>query len=245
MRCLVLAVAILSLSCRFTARSPQDESKQMPPIQATSKGLEMNNKTPWKGFAEKPDSVALSLSIKDSAAAMLVLSGRMQLDYYRPETFTVTYADNSKQSFSITDSILWGDGQRLAYIRVDDINFDGFADLLLFNNAGATGNFWYNVYTYNPKKGYTYNKTFSEISALKVDTPKKQIISYYHFSGCEETVIYYAMAENRPKPVKVFFNRLEKNSCVTYQKDFVAGRWVTKKQGEWDVSLYDSLYNKP
>jgi hypothetical protein len=151
--------------------------------------------------------------------------------------------------------------QRRPYLQFQDINFDGSSDLHVFDNAGGTGNFWCSVWLFDTKtKGFVFSKPFSNICAPKVDAKAKEIVSFNNLGGltsfygyCDEYVIYYKAEGNKLKEVRSIFNHAEKCDepndsvgcpCVTYKSELIGNKWKRSTLGEWDVSLYDSIYQK-
>ncbi|MCX5842258.1 MAG: hypothetical protein NT022_00650 [Deltaproteobacteria bacterium] len=79
-------------------------------------------------------------------------------------------------------------------LQVDmvDLNFDGYLDLRLLDNKGATGNNWYASFLYDPEGGkFIFNWLLSSQSGLTVDPKSKQVITYDTCGGCEEFMKYY------------------------------------------------------
>jgi len=79
-----------------------------------------------------------------------------------------------------------------------DINFDGYLDLRLLYNTGATGNNWYATYLFNPSIGeFVYHKELSKLSGMKIDQKSKQIITYDREGFCAEISAYYKVMNNK------------------------------------------------
>lgn len=61
-----------------------------------------------------------------------------------------------------------------------DWNFDGYKDITVLYNCGATGLCAYWVWNYDPKiNKFTYNKQISEWLGIEIDSEEKQIINHY------------------------------------------------------------------
>jgi hypothetical protein len=59
-----------------------------------------------------------------------------------------------------------------------DANFDGYNDLQLLSNCGATGNCSYDFYLYDPKVGqFIHNEFLSTLTTPSFDSAKKQVMS--------------------------------------------------------------------
>jgi len=79
-----------------------------------------------------------------------------------------------------------------------DMNFDGYLDLRLLYNTGATGNNWYATYLFNPSKGeFVYHEELSKLSGMKIDEKFKQIITYDREGACAEISVYYEVMNNK------------------------------------------------
>jgi hypothetical protein len=220
------------------------------PAIADQNPIETSNENIWKQIVKRPDSVAVPFTINNSLQAALNISGELDTSYFKPKTIRVVFSNHQHQDLQIKgNAVLWEEGRTRPYIKLEDINFDGYADLHVFDNAGATGNFWYSVWLYDKEqKQFVFSNTFSEISAPWADQRSKELIGYYHSSGCEENITYFKIIENQPEPVKYVYGQEERQGdqtlCMGYEKKLIGKTWKTTKLGELGVSLYDSLYNR-
>jgi hypothetical protein len=83
-------------------------------------------------------------------------------------------------------------------VQLVDINFDGYLDLRLLDNEGATGNNWYATYLYDPRlKKFKYHKQLSSLSGVNVDDDSRQIITYERNGWCAENREYYKIVKDR------------------------------------------------
>lgn len=83
-------------------------------------------------------------------------------------------------------------------VQLVDINFDGYLDLRLLDNEGATGNNWYATYLYDPRlKKFKYHKQMSSLSGVTVDDDSHQIITYNRFGWCGEYREFYKIIKDR------------------------------------------------
>jgi hypothetical protein len=65
------------------------------------------------------------------------------------------------------------------WIRTDDINFDGYQDIYLLTNCGATGNRHGCIWLYNHASGkFEYSKEFSQLSSYWLDSASKTIRTF-------------------------------------------------------------------
>jgi hypothetical protein len=220
------------------------------PAIADQNPIETSNENIWKRIVQRPDSVSVSVIINNSLQAALTISGELDTSYFEPKTIRVVFSNNQHQDLQIMGNVVvWEEGRSRPYIKLEDINFDGFADLHVFDNAGAGGNFWYSVWLYDSeRKQFIFSKDFTAISSLKPDLSPKLLVGYYHWNGCEENVTYFKVIKNKPEPVKYVFGREERQGdqtlCIGYEKKLIGKTWKTTKLGELGVSLYDSLYNQ-
>lgn len=83
-------------------------------------------------------------------------------------------------------------GARTHAFQLVDLNFDGYLDLRLLDNEGATGNNWYVSFLYDPEKGkFIQNWHLSSQSGLIVDSKNKQLSTYNRCGWCYEFIKYY------------------------------------------------------
>lgn len=248
-------LAFTGISCQFS-NSPKYEASFQPdaakssinePVNGQQMQTVYDNYQVWQKVAENPDSVALNMRVNDSTIALIFLSGRrVDSTFYIPQRAKVILSNGREQAFEIKGYALgWRRGQRKPFVKFDDVNFDGSADLSVFDHTGAV-NFMYSVYLFNENQGFSFNKDFSDVSCPKIDTHLMQVVSYfYRHDGCGETMIYHQVVNNRLKPIRYLYVENEKDACITYEKSMISGKWEYKKIGESQVSLYDSLYIMP
>jgi len=68
-----------------------------------------------------------------------------------------------------------------------DFNFDGYKDIVLLLEHGATGNISYRVWLYNKSKNiFETNDFFDDIDSPILDERKKQITTYLEYGGFDE-----------------------------------------------------------
>lgn len=67
-----------------------------------------------------------------------------------------------------------------------DANFDGYRDIQLMSNCGATGNCSYNFYLYDPKTGqFVLNDFLTGLGTPSFDSAKKQVITNWNSSAAD------------------------------------------------------------
>ena len=87
------------------------------------------------------------------------------------------------------------------WFRTDDVNFDGYQDIYLLTNWGATGNQYGCVWLYNSETGYfEYSKEFSELSRYWLDPANKTIFTFDRggMAGMVFVAKKYLVENNRP-----------------------------------------------
>ena len=82
-------------------------------------------------------------------------------------------------------------------VQLVDINFDGYLDLRILDNEGATGNDWYATYIYDPRlRKFRYHKALSALSGVTMDKELKQIKTYWRVGWCWECREYFEMGKD-------------------------------------------------
>jgi hypothetical protein len=264
MRNLSLAILVLSLaSCMSsTQRSRTDEEvRKGAPSRAqalaTMDSLRLTNKEILLQMNTRPDSMTFDIHTLDGVQGTLYISGSSDAGFYGVKKIRVAFPDGRRQELPVDSSMIltWtGGGERYPYIRFEDLNFDGSTDLLLFDNSGATGNVWYQVWLYNQQaKLFSYNKELSGLSGLQADLASKEIISYNHlggvtsaYSSCDAYLNYYTLSNNKLVEKRQYQTHAKSSDapCYTFLRERVDTGWKETNLGEWDTDLYDSLYLK-
>jgi len=90
------------------------------------------------------------------------------------------------------------------WFRAEDMNFDGYNDIYVLTNWGATGNELGCVWLYDPKSShFVFSKEFSELGRLTLNPATKTIAT--HSNGGMAGTIFratkYVIEDNRPVPV--------------------------------------------
>jgi hypothetical protein len=87
------------------------------------------------------------------------------------------------------------------WFHADDYNFDGYQDIYLLTNWGATGNQYGCVWLFNPNtKSFDYSKEFSELSRGWLDPATKTIFTFDRggMVGMVHVALKYAVENNKP-----------------------------------------------
>jgi hypothetical protein len=96
-----------------------------------------------------------------------------------------------------------------------DLNFDGYNDLRILNNEGATGNNWYDTWLYNQKtKTFVKNQFLSQNSSVMVDTLSKKILTHYRAGACEESLGVYAVKDTTYTLVEGWSSEPRNERCI-------------------------------
>ncbi len=90
------------------------------------------------------------------------------------------------------------------WVRMEDMNFDGYKDIYVLTNWGATGNESGCVWLYDPGTGrFDYSKEFSKLATYSLDPTTKTIITQDNGgrAGMVFRATKYAVKNNRPVPI--------------------------------------------
>jgi len=108
-----------------------------------------------------------------------------------------------------------GDLSLADLVQLADINFDGYLDLRILFNTGATGNNWYASYLFNPGQDkFVYHERLSRLSAIRLNKYNKQIVTYERCGWCEEYIGYYRIIENRLILVEAEWTEMDRTRDV-------------------------------
>ncbi len=109
------------------------------------------------------------------------------------------------------------------WFRLEDMNFDGYADIFVLTSWGATGNEGGCVWLFNPnKQSFEFSKEFSELGTYTVDPATKTITTRGH-SGVGSIIAAKYVVEN-DRPVSIitvnqdFDSAKEQFHCVVRQR---------------------------
>ncbi|HUK31144.1 MAG TPA: hypothetical protein VLV89_08520 [Candidatus Acidoferrum sp.] len=87
------------------------------------------------------------------------------------------------------------------WFRAEDFNFDGYLDIYLVTNWGATGNQYGCVWLFNPAaRRFDYNKEFSDLPRFWLDPESKTIFTFDKggAAGAVHFAKKYKVEGNRP-----------------------------------------------
>ena len=105
-------------------------------------------------------------------------------------------------------------------IELLDWNFDGYKDFSILESAGATGNYFYQIYLFNPiSKKFEQKKGFENWGGF-LDVKNKQLVSHFRSGMDHDSYEYYKIKNGIP-----VFDHGKVSS--TYNSDG-KGKYVTK-----------------
>jgi hypothetical protein len=85
------------------------------------------------------------------------------------------------------------------YFQSADYNFDGYADIRLLNNWGATGNQIFSHWLFEPKTGrFVPSKELDEIFSPAPDPKTKQLTTHWRGGGMSYTLRRYVWEGGKP-----------------------------------------------
>jgi hypothetical protein len=83
-------------------------------------------------------------------------------------------------------------------LESEDLNFDGYNDLLMLQSYGATGNSWYCVWLFDPGSDRFVYRKYWALGTHGIDTVHKRIIETGNGGGDNYTISTIASIENKP-----------------------------------------------
>jgi hypothetical protein len=130
------------------------------------------------------------------------------------------------------------------WFRVQDINFDGYADIFVLTSWGATGNETGCVWLFNPKSGrFEFSREFSELGTYTLDPATKTITTRGHAGADTIEAAKYVVENNRPVLIiamsQYFDSDKQEYHCVIQQRRGRQNELLTKRD-LWAKSLEDA-----
>jgi hypothetical protein len=185
-----------------------------------------SNKDLWDSFVSTEKYASFSVVINDQLPAFnFKIVGSFSKNNSPMEDFIAQYIEvinpskkeqqrlNAKNKFD-NDGYGWGadfDLEIAALVQFVDLNFDGYLDLRLLNNTGATGNNWYASYIYDPASGkFKFQSELSKLSGIRIDGDNKQIVTYSRIGYCEEAMEYYKVVKDKLVLVKAEWTEIDR-----------------------------------
>lgn len=130
------------------------------------------------------------------------------------------------------------------WFRAVDLNFDGYQDIYVLTNWGATGNEEGCIWLYDPEtKHFDYSPEFSSLGTFTLDPAHKTIITWSSggMAGAVHSADKYKVVSNRP--VLIYNERqdwdMEKKQFHCMVKELHGNQMVTTHD-EWGKTAYNS-----
>lgn len=125
-------------------------------------------------------------------------------------------------------------------IEIEDYNFDGFADISVYNDGmSGTKNKYHNVYLYDPKKRqYFYHRELSEMLSLSVNKDTKTIGSWSE--GGMASQIFWSGEYKWEKGNLVLIHSVEQDYIAEPLNSFI--RKTSKLQNDTWIIQTDTLH---
>lgn len=124
--------------------------------------------------------------------------------------------------------------RRSNWFRVEDMNFDGYADIFVLTNWGATGNQAGCIWLYKPETGrFEFSREFSELGTFALDPASKTITTYGNggMAGTIFRAAKYLVEDNRPVPIILVAQdydfKSKKYHCVVQRRNHGENTMVT------------------
>ena len=129
------------------------------------------------------------------------------------------------------------------WFRTDDYNFDGYQDIYLLTNWGATGNRYGCVWLFNPTtKNFDYSKEFSELPGSWLDPATKTIFTFDKGGAARMVHIAQKYAVENNKPVVIWTenqdwdDQTKRFHCVVQERH---EKQMVTVRDEWGKPLED------
>ena len=150
---------------------------------------------------------------------------------------TLELSGTIEQTIAIPNNCLceWnGTGQAVLHnIKFEDLNFDGYRDLRVFDNAGATGNRWDVIWLYDQEtKQYVYSDELSGLSALRLGEEPLTLQSFESQGWCSRQWTTFAWQEGELVPIKARYTEVdeETGACELVTGSYEAGQFVVESR---------------
>ncbi len=167
-----------------------------------------SNEILWKNLVENQTHASFSVKINDTLPEFTFImhgkfkcSRQLKGNYFHPSFVEIIDLSNSKIIQKIENKGRFdnvGDGfdeLDLAFadlVQMVDLNQDGYLDLRILHDTGATGNNFYATFLYDPVIGqFRFHETLSLLSAVTVDQKSNLITTYWRNHGCDEFREYF------------------------------------------------------
>ncbi len=201
---------ILTSTAIAADRAPRDPSIMKK--DTVKEGLSSwSNSSIWNSLLQSKANASFSVKINDMLPTLKftingTFKGKFSGEYFYP--FNVEIHDTSngkiiqrlraKERFdNHGDGFSEIDFYSANFVQLIDFNSDGYLDLRLLFEAGATGNNWYATYIYEPKtKRFKYHNELSLLSGITFDSASGTINTYWRGGWCAECSEYFRLDKN-------------------------------------------------
>lgn len=186
----------------YTMKNPQGRATES----ITPLG-DWSNLQLWKSLDTHKTQASFSIQINSKLPKFnLKIIGLLKDDDFFPSYIEITNNTDGKliQKLMAKDSFAnhgggwWRKSSFLAeIIEFVDLNNDGYLDLRVLNEAGATGNNWYATYLYKPAQNkFVYHEDLSILSAVVLDKSTGLIKTYWRSGWRNQCREYYRINKN-------------------------------------------------
>ncbi|MEL6533893.1 MAG: hypothetical protein AAFQ98_00710 [Bacteroidota bacterium] len=135
-----------------------------------------------------------------------------------------------EQTLSLPEDCVceWPEDQVKGLVRTEDLNFDGYLDLMAFNNAGATGNRWYPIWIYDPiLQEYYWDEFLSELPGWSIDHENQTLTSFETQGYCAQSWSTYAWFDEMWVETQRAYTALNDSSvCERIEGNVTSGEFV-------------------
>lgn len=102
-------------------------------------------------------------------------------------------------------------------IEMIDLNLDGYDDIKVLKEGGASGNRWFDCWLYNPgKKQWIRNDFLSNACSVEVDTLNKRIITSYWGGWAEQLLRVYTVSDTSFKLLEDWYVEPRSGTSMIY-----------------------------
>lgn len=210
----LLLFCLLFLVCEPSKIASAQVSNNSKSNTASKKSPEpWSNEILWKNLVENQNRASFSAKIKKTLPKFTFTihgkfkySDQPQGNFFHPSYVEIKDSSTAKVVQKIEnkgrfDNNGYGydefDFASVGFVQMIDLNQDGYLDLRILYNAGATGNNWYATFLYDPDIGrFKYHEALSRLSAVNVDRKSKLIKTYWRNGGCYEFREYFSLEKN-------------------------------------------------
>ena len=135
--------------------------------------------------------------------------------YNNKNLFQTIEVYNNKE---IDQTIMTTEILRINDYGFKDWNFDGYNDISIQVDCGATGNCTYWVWDYDPNSNtFILNENISGYMGWKLDTKSKQLINHYREGANHELFRYYIYNNQKLKQLKAVDKQIYNYNSVLWK----------------------------